>query len=71
MTTRLYSPLYRMYANGVTRPNSSALIICPYPYEPAPYRSQQCALEAKAANVKLGCIRKGLASRPREVIYPL
>ncbi|RMC15348.1 hypothetical protein DUI87_07538 [Hirundo rustica rustica] len=33
--------------------------------------SLQCALMAKNTNGVLGCIRKGIASRPREVILPL
>ncbi|KAK4820156.1 hypothetical protein QYF61_020531 [Mycteria americana] len=37
----------------------------------APYMNQQCALEAKAANIILGCIRKSIASRSRDVILPL
>ena len=34
-------------------------------------KNQQCALAAWKANCVLGCVKKGVASREREVILPL
>ena len=33
--------------------------------------SQQCVLAARKANCVLGCIKKGVAIREREVIFPI